>query len=135
MLLLLYTDATLKPSRRCHQLTILIENADQFVALFELADRKHVLFDVPVGATHVADSDEDVVTQELPGQLLDLTWERGAEHQRLVVFWHAVLLRQFHHRVLEAKVKHPVGLIQDEVFDLCQADLNHITQQRPKIAI
>ena len=94
-------------------------------SLVLLLDPDDLLGDVLGGGPHPAHRQEHVVTQEVPGEHLDLLGEGGGEHEGLpLASWrHVVLLHDPSDLGLETHVQHSVRFVKTEIATELEGDL------------
>mmetsp|Transcript_59436 Transcript_59436/g.145470 ORF Transcript_59436/g.145470 Transcript_59436/m.145470 type:complete len:254 (+) Transcript_59436:636-1397(+) len=109
---------------------------DQNQAFFNCQKEAHqcfqlfVLFHVFYGLRHIlrrgtdsTDRQEDVVSEEVTCQPLDIGREGSAKHHRLAVvtLTHSRLFNDPADLGLETHIQHPIGLVKDQVMDVVHA--------------
>eukprot|EP00042_Codosiga_hollandica_P051259 m.626658 g.626658 ORF g.626658 m.626658 type:complete len:338 (+) comp58246_c0_seq2:519-1532(+) len=110
-----------------------IEQVQQAVALLVILNPDDLLSDVLAGGTNTTNCEEDVVREEVTGKHLNLTGERGAEHERHARTGrgHGILLHNAADLRLETHVKHAISLVQNKVSDVVERNLatfHHVDQ-------
>lgn len=101
-----------------------VKDVQQRRTLVEVLDILNLLRNVLRGGTNTANREEDVVLQEVASKHLDVTGERGREHESLAVVdrRHVLALHNTANLGFETHVKHAVSFIQDQVLDVAKRD-------------
>lgn len=99
-----------------------IEKQGSLVVVFDKLD---TLGNVLGSGTDSANGQEDIVLQEVSGEHLNLSRERGGEHERLSLLnaGHVLALDNLSNLRFETHVEHSVGLIKNQILDVGQRDL------------
>ncbi len=105
-----------------------LQQVQQHLALIRRRDVLDHLHDEVGGRSHTPHGQEDVVTQEVRRQPLDLLREGGREQQGLPVAdgWHVLSLHDTPDLGLKAHVKHAIGLVQGQKPHVLQGDTGSI---------
>lgn len=101
----------------------LAKDIDEGATLLVLFDEKDLLDNVLTGGTNTAHSQEDIVTEEVRGEFLDLTGEGGGEHEGLALTGQVETLDDLADLGLKAHVEHTIGLIENEPATGLETDL------------
>ena len=106
------------------------EQVEQGGLLVHVVDVHDLLGDVLGGGTDSTDGQEYVVGEEVAGEVLDVVWEGGGEHEGLSLadLRHVTVLDDVSDLWLETHVQHSVGLIEDKVLDVAEGDLASLEQ-------
>mmetsp|Transcript_75241 Transcript_75241/g.135540 ORF Transcript_75241/g.135540 Transcript_75241/m.135540 type:complete len:401 (+) Transcript_75241:288-1490(+) len=102
-----------------------VDQTDQGLVLLLWRDLDHHLRHRAGSAADGAHRHEEVLVEEVPGQLLDGIWKGRREHHGLTVLlaWHAEVLHQRPHAFIHVShLQHPVSLVEDKAVELGQRD-------------
>lgn len=102
-----------------------VENVEKDGALVIFLHVLDVLGDILGCGSNPTDREEDVILQEVSSEKLDLPRERSTEHQSLTLCCprHVLSLDDTSDLGLETHIKHPIGLVKDEILDVRKTDL------------
>ena len=100
------------------------EDLEQTIHLLALASAGvlDALRDEVCGGSHASHREEDVVSQEILRQSLNLLGECRTEHERLSVARHVQILHDLTNLRLEAHVQHAISLVEHEESDVRQGN-------------
>lgn len=101
-----------------------VEDIEQDGTLVGILDILDFLRDILRGRADAADGQEDVVLEEVLGEHLNFAREGGAEHEGLTFLCtrHVFTLNDATNLGLETHVEHAIGLIENEVANVREAD-------------